>query len=158
VSLLQATELIKYLTGWPLPAKVDPLHQVRGWKDIARMIQHERQTLLTEGKPVFLITDHYGTAGILSFYLPEARTNVAGQPLVYCVRSLRPQNQFYFWAGYQDRKGQDAIYIRENDTPVTPPATLSNDFRSVSFLGAREAYYDGRPFRRYQLFLCHDLR
>jgi hypothetical protein len=158
VGLLQATELVKVVFGKPIPAKLDPLHRVRNWSVIAGMIETERQKVLQEGKPVFLIAQHYGLTGILSFYIPEAKKSVQGEPLVYYQRLEQPRNQFYFWPSYQMRKGQNAIYVHETDMPSKIPSQLTNDFRSVTDLGMRDAYYAGQVFRRYQLYLCRDLR
>jgi hypothetical protein len=154
----QATELAKVITGRYLPAKADPLHRVRGWREIATMLGREREQALAEGKPVFLIAQHYGLAGILSFYLPEAKKTVAGEPLVYYIKTDQPKNQFYFWPGYDMRKGQNAIYIEETLRPKQPPATLTNDFSEVVDLGIRGAYYHGQLFRQYQIYLCRNLR
>jgi hypothetical protein len=156
--LLHATELIKPLTGAYLPPKFDPLHRVRGWKDMAVMLENERQSVARDGSPVFFIMDHYGIAAELSFYHSTARYSPLGEPLVYYVRSLQPENQFFFWPGYQHRKGQNALYVVENKNPQPPHPTLLADFHSVTYLGMREGSYFGRPFRRLQLYRCQDLR
>ncbi len=167
VGALHATELVfplgsqvvKFFTGKALSVNVDPLHRVRGWKDIATMINSDRQKLAAEGKPAFLIADHYGLTSILTFYIPEAKKNVRDEPLVYYIRSEEPKNQFYYWPGYETRKGQNAIYVREKPPiALPPPAELVRDFASVTELGMRTAYYHGQPFREYQLFVCRDLR
>ena len=157
VALLHATELIGVLTGRPLRADHDPLHRVRGWTEIAGMFEQERQKALNLGKPAFFITHDYDVAGILSFYVPAAKRGVPAAPLVYSVRTTRPENQFYFWPGYQQRAGESAIYIQETDDPVAPPETVLEDFARVTNLGMRDAYYAGQPFRRYQLYLCEGL-
>jgi hypothetical protein len=123
------------------------------------MIDRERQQLLPEGTPAFLIADHYGLTSILTFYIPEAKKNVRDEPLVYYIRSEQPNNQFYYWPGYENRKGHNAIYVREKPPiALPPPPVLVRDFRSVTELGMRTAYYNGQPFREYQLYLCRDLR
>ena len=131
---------------------------MRGWSQIARMFGAEREKIGREGKPVFFITQHYGLTSILTFYLPEARQAVSTEPLVYHVRTQLPENQFYFWPSYEARQGQDAIYIEGNDCPLPAPAALVRDFRSVENLGMREAFYNGQVYRRYQLFLCRELK
>src|SRR5438105_40439 len=76
------TDLIGKLTGGHLlPVNQDPLHRLREWDEVARVTGEERRKLLAEGKPVFIIADHYGLAGIISFYLPEARAAVREEPL-----------------------------------------------------------------------------
>ena len=154
-----ATRVVKIVAGKDLSVNVDPLHRVRGWKDIATMIEGERQKVLDEGKPAFLIADHYGLTSILTFYIPEAKKKVRDEPLVYYLRSDEPKNQFYYWPGYEMRKGQNAIYVREKPPiALPPPSQLARDFTSVTELGMRTAYYHGQAFREYQLYLCRDLR
>jgi 4-amino-4-deoxy-L-arabinose transferase-like glycosyltransferase len=156
-TLAQFTEVTKPLTGRYLPAKLDPLHRVREWKAIALMLGREREKALSEGKPVFMIAQHYGLTSILSFYLPEAKKSVATDPLVYYLRTDLPKNQFYFWPGYEMRKGQNAIFVQEADVPQPAPASLRKDFDEVIDLGMRDAHYHGQIFRRYQIYLCRNL-
>jgi 4-amino-4-deoxy-L-arabinose transferase-like glycosyltransferase len=158
VGFLHATEITQWVTGRPLPIALDPMRRVRGWGDIARMMEAERVKLSQEGKPVFFIVHDYWTAAVLTFYLPEAKRGVPDQPIVYCPASDHPENQFYFWPSYTGRKGQDALYIRETDDPMPIPGTVSAGFRSVTDLGMRDALYHGQVFRRFQLFKCQELR
>ena len=97
---------------------------MREWSDVARVVGEARQELLAEGKPVFIIADHYGLVGEISFYLPEAKAAVTSEPLVFYRANPTPDNQFYFWPGYENRKGQNAIFVREldRDTPDAPAA------------------------------------
>jgi 4-amino-4-deoxy-L-arabinose transferase-like glycosyltransferase len=157
VGVLHGTEVLAMVIGRNIPPKLDPLHRVRGWKEIAAMLERERQQLVAQGKPVFLITQHYGLTSILSFYIPEAKKMVRTDPFVYYIRTERPRNQFYFWMGYQNRSGQNALYVREADRPAPPPAELLRDFDSVTDLGMRAAFYHGEPFRHFQLYFCRNL-
>ncbi len=157
------TNLWAKVAGRYLPVKLDPLHRVRDWDTTARVVDAARQQLMTEGKPVFIITDHYGIAGQISFYLPEARTNVQTHPLVYCRSSAYPENQFYFLPGYAARKGENAIYVlelnRDNPDPVPPPARLLSEFESVTSLGVTNVLYHGEYLLRpLQLYACRDLK
>ena len=118
VAFMHETDLVQHIAGRPLPPKIDPLTRARGYRQMAAIVEDARQKLLAEGKPVFLIGAHYGTTGHLSFYIPEARTNVATNPLVYFQTSSNAVNQFYFWPGYKEsRTGQNAIYVRELGAP-----------------------------------------
>lgn len=156
------TDLVKVLTGRRLPVSLDSLRRVREWDQVARVVGAARQELLAEGKPVFIIGNHYGMVGQLSFYLPEARAAVTKEPLVFFRASPIPKNQFYFWPGYENRQGQNAIFVRElkRDQENTPPAPpdLQRAFESVTPLGVRNVLYGGRVARRLQLFACRDLR
>jgi hypothetical protein len=157
-----STNLIAQLAMPYLPLKLDPLHRVRAWDGVARTVGEARQDLLTEGKPVFIIAEHYGLAGTISFYLPEAKESVRGEPLVYCQSTEKPENQFYFWPGYDGRKGQNAIFVneldRDNAQPEFPPARLLKEFESVTDLGVREVLYHDQVCRALQLFACRGLR
>jgi membrane-associated phospholipid phosphatase len=157
------TNLVKKITGHYLPVKLDPLHRVREWDQVARTVDGARQQLLTEGKPVFIIADHYGLTGEISFYLPEARKSVTETPLVYYQTSSVPENQFYFWPGYLDRKGENAIYVREldrdNPSPFAAPQRLQQEFESVTDLGITNVmYHESFLLRPLQLFACRGVR
>ncbi|MBU6399608.1 MAG: glycosyltransferase family 39 protein [Verrucomicrobia bacterium] len=156
--LLHDTDLIGKITGRPLTAKQDPLARVRAWRKTARAVARARLELLAEGKPVFIIGDHYGITAILSFYLPEAKAGVPDHPLVYYQSSPAPDNQFYFWPGYDGRKGENAIYVQQVHQPQPPPERLRREFASVTDLGMRDIEYRGRVYRSVQLFACRDLR
>ena len=156
------TDLIHKLTGRRLPVNQDPLHRVRGWSDVAGVAGEARQELLADGKPVFIIADSYQMVGVISFYLPDAQAAVTKEPLVFFQTCPIPVNQFYFWPGYQDRKGQNAIFIRElerdrTDDPPVPPE-LQWQFESVTPMGVRNVLYHGRVLRPLQIYACRGLR
>lgn len=151
------------LTEPYLPVKLDPLHRVRGWDSTAQAVEGARQVLLAEGKPVFIIADHYGLTGQLSFYLPEARKDVREHPLVYCRSTDFPENQFFFWPGYESRKGQNAIYVRELDRsdPKLQSASdkLQDEFESVICVGSTNIlYHDRFLLRPLEIFFCRGVR
>jgi membrane-associated phospholipid phosphatase len=157
------TNLVKRVTGHYLPLKLDPLHRVREWDKIALAIDTYRQRLLSEGKPVFIIGDDYGITGQVSFYLPEAKAKVKDQPIVYFKSSPEPENQFYFWPGYFDRKGENAVFVREldRDKPTPSPASerLLQEFESVTDVGVTNVmYHDKFLLRPFQIFECRGLR
>ena len=158
VIILHDTDLIGKLAQRPLSPRLDPLKRVRAWSTTAQLVGNERQRLQREGKPVFIIAGHYGLTGELSFYLPEARERVSSDALVYFRSSDAPENQYYFWPGYQARRGQNALYVAEAAQPQSPPLRLQNEFESIQDLGLHEIRYHGRVFRRLQLFACRGLR
>jgi hypothetical protein len=160
--LFHNTDWIKKLSGHYLPVNADPLHRVRGWSDVARVAAEARKEVLAEGKPTFIITDHYGLAGEISFYLPEAKAVVTQTPLVYFRSSPTPKNQFFFWPGYNLRKGENAVFVRELDRkkpdPKPAPQSLVDEFESVSDLGVRNVMYHGQLLRPLQFFACRNLK
>lgn len=181
-ALMHDTNLVTKFFKRTLPAQADPSRRVRAWRATARAIEQARQKLAAEGKPAFIIGDHYGITGATSFYLPEARKKVRDNPMVFYRTSPHPRNQFYFWPGYQSRTGQNAIYAQqvalpklqggwiskwlrgEKEFPAIeprlrpPPKEIVDQFKSVTDLGVTEIRYGKRVFRRVQLFECRDLR
>ena len=108
------------------PPGLDPLRRVLGWKELAQITGQERRDLETRtGKPAFIIGEHYGFTSEITFYLPEAKSRVGGEPMVFCYASREPRNQFYFWPDYLGRAGQNAIFVREVDRPKLRPGWLS---------------------------------
>lgn len=162
VILTHNTDLTKKLTGHFLPVNQDPLHRVRLWSEVARVVGQARREMEAEGKPAFIITDHYGLAALISFYLPEARARVSDTPLVYFRTSPIPLNQFYFWPGYSGRKGENAIYVREldrNKPQAGPPrASIQGEFETVTNLGVSNVMYHAQVCRPLQFFACRGLR
>ena len=160
VVLLHETDLVKKVAGVYLPPRTDPLRRVRGWKQMARIVEAEREKLSTEGKPVFVIGGHYGTTGILSFYIPEAKAAVNSTPIVYYRYMTRPNTQFYFWPSYAgERRGQNAIYVQEKDKPGWPaPPDIMKEFGSVTEIGYFPVSYRNRVLRHVQIFACRDLQ
>ncbi len=162
VVLMHDTNLIPKLTGLRLPPAIDQTRRVRAWPETAELVETARRKLLAEGKPVFIIGGHYGITSEITFNLPEAKAHVSSQPLVYFLSSKIPQNQFYFWPGYRDRKGQNAIFVQEldfvaGDIPATPEE-LTQEFESVTDLGVVVIMDRGEPVRRIQLMECRGLR
>ncbi len=158
VFVVHDTDLIGRVAGQPLPVSVDPLRRVRSWRQTALVVGEARQELLADGKPVFIICGHYGITGLISFYLPEAREHVKNDPIVYYQSSDQPDNQFYFWPGYENRKSQNAIYVRQTDQPGPPPERLQKEFTKITDLGLRQIKYGNRVYHTIQLFDCYDLR
>jgi len=185
VAIMHQTNFIGKIAGQPLPAQVDPLRRIRAWHSSAALVEDERKKLEAEGKPAFIITEHYGMTGLLTFYSPPARAALKSTPLVYFMESESPLNQFFFWREYRyrdSRQGQNAIYVKElglrplasgwfgkwlNHQPVddgnaTPPLTRPisdfREFESVRDLGEFEVKYGDRVFHRFHLWACYNLR
>jgi membrane-associated phospholipid phosphatase len=158
IVLLHETDNVRSLTGTSLPAHWDPLRRVRGWNDTALRVAQARDSLLAEGKPVFIIADHYGIAGLISFYLPEAKAAVTTDPLVYCLAADRPKNQFHLWPGYDHRQGQNAIYIRESMRHRPPPPALLEQFNHVTNLPIVEIRHRRNVIHLLHIAECRELR
>ncbi len=183
VTVMLDTNLVGSLVGQPLPANLDPMRRVRGHAEMAQVVGEAKQQLASEGKPVFIIGNHYGITSLLTFYLPEARAHVTDSPLVFYQLSPIPQNQYYFWPGYgAARRGQNALFVRDAGTarlasdwfpkwwhgetnllakPLgTDPAPewLVRQFDSVTNTGLHPVFYRGQVFHTVEIFACRNLR
>jgi membrane-associated phospholipid phosphatase len=174
------SRLITRATGIVLPINMDPHHRVRGWKETAELAARARAELQAEGRPVLIIGDHYGITSLMTFYLPEARAALPDQPIVFCLTTPRPKNQFWFWPGYENRKGASAIFVQrlksnvrtrdwlKNPTdpqgrwhapePRDPPPVLLEQFEQVVSLGVFPAVWKGQPQQWVQIYACRNLR
>ena len=83
-------------------------------------------------------------------------------PLVFYRTDSRAINQFYFWPGYENRKGQNAIFVRELDRdkprPAPVPPEVEQQFESVTELGVTNVLYHRRVLWPLQIFACRGLR
>jgi hypothetical protein len=166
-----------------LPASLDPLRRAEGWKETAAVVGAEKDKLEAEGKPTIMIGEHYGITGEVTFYWPESKKRVADDPDVFFYATAKPQNQFFFWPNYLDKKGDNAIFFRESGAPklkpgwfgpwwrreddlyVTekppldpPPPEITKQFESVKNLGFRDVVYKGKVLRRVEVYACRNLR
>ncbi|MGH7990974.1 MAG: hypothetical protein ACREDS_12395, partial [Limisphaerales bacterium] len=185
VAIIYDSNLAGKITGRPLPGEKDPSRRVRAWKQAAAFAETEREKLQQQGKPAFIICSHYGIAGLDSFYIPQARRGATtSEPLVYCIDSDVPENQFYFWPEYDyraSRKGQNAIFVSESDlyklqrgwpwkwlaheqinrttpAPASLPPRIAQEFESVTDLGERDIKIGKRVFHREHFWACHNLK
>ena len=159
VILVHNTSLIQKLTHLTLPVKFDPSHRVRGYKEMADVVSKKRAELLTEGKPVFIIAHHYGLAGLMNFYMAEARSHVTERPVVTVVSSPKPENQFWFWPeyNYQDRVGENALLITYPDQGKDALDRTRKEFESVTDLGLVDIPYRGTSnYHQLNLYACRN--
>jgi hypothetical protein len=157
------TALIEKAVKISLPPKMDPMRRGKAWPETAALISRIHSDLEKSG-PAFIIGEHYGITSELSFYIPESRRSAARHPFVYCRGSETPRNQFHMWPGYERRKGQNAVYVRELSlsyrTTYPPPKLLLDQFESVEELGVRpiQGRHQDQPTRHLQLFVCRRLK
>ncbi len=160
--LLHAPRLTEKLAGRELPPQANALRRISGWKETAEAVDAVRQRMLGEGKPVLLIGAHYGITSEMALYLPEARARIRQDPLVYCITANQPDNQYYFWPGYREHHGANAVFAREMGLEmkhVDPlPEMLKAEFTSLKDLGFVDVLHHGRLIRRLQIIECRGMR
>jgi membrane-associated phospholipid phosphatase len=180
--MAHAPHLLGKLLHRPLIANMDVQQRAHGWKEVAEVIDQTRKQNAVDGHLPIIICEHYGFTSEITFYLPEAKAQVNGDPFVFFYAKAAPVNQFYFWPNYLNRHGQNAIYVREIEKPklrhdwfsrwwhhspdiylttppVRPPASpeILHQFASVKEIGVRDIVVDGNILRRIQMFDCRNL-
>ena len=158
VLLLHNTHLLTKAFGITLSEKADPLTRVRQGQPLADLVARHWKALSAEGKPVFLISDHYGRASLLNFHLPEARLSLPDEPLSYVLSTDHPQNQYWFWPSYTERVGENAIFVMNASAAKKAPRRLREEFNTVNSLGVYTLRNEGRAVGHVQLFACHGYR
>ncbi len=184
VVLMYDSDLVSKIAGEDLPARLDPSRRLQAWSPAAQGIEAEREKLAAQGTSTFIIGDNAALASLCTFYSPPARKAIELIPLVYCVDSDTPENQFCFWPEYNyraARQGENAIYVTDiglgrlepgwfgkwlrheevSTSPapqVMPPDYIVSEFKTVKDLGVREVEYKGRIFHRVHLWACYDLK
>jgi 4-amino-4-deoxy-L-arabinose transferase-like glycosyltransferase len=164
--------------GIPLPWDRDPSARMQGWREVAERVDVFRKTIEEQGgQKTFLIANSYGTAGALSFYLPEKRIEAPGHPIVYVPESPVAENQFHFWGRYdeyEERKapvlndqedsreygmsrfaGRTAIYITDREIETIPFDPLTRTFDKWELTTTFEFARSGLPLRKIHVFLLY---
>jgi hypothetical protein len=106
-----------------------------------------------------VVTDHYGWAGELSFYMDGPGPVAAKTPTVTVLESERPINQLWFWPEYRysGRPGLTVLYVHpEGRTGLN--ASWATRYESVTDLGVRDVEVRGRVFHRLHLYACRNQR
>ena len=178
--VILGTDMIR-AAGIPFPYKLDPGARLRGWKSTAIMVDDFRKKYERDsGKPAFLIANKYQTAALLSFYLPDKRTEGPGHPAVYVPESQDIDSEFAFWPRYDEFvapppgtkpaeeyyteeqgvnlfTGRNALYITDeiNDTP---PSAIERGFERVEMVALFDVERRGQVLRTVRIFACTNYR
>ncbi len=151
VVLLHQPAVIQQIIQRPLPRE---LARAVAWRESGGIVLAAEKKLAAEGRPTFIIGGHYGVTSQMAFQLQHDNVDC------FCLPDEAPKNQFYFWPGYENRHGDNAIYVQVlgNDTPLPPPVRLINEFATVTLAGVFPVNYFDRTIRWVQLFECRGLR
>lgn len=125
----------------------NPALRLKGWDDLAEALVDLRRNEFEDPEKVFFFAENYDITAALAFHVPS-------RPRAYCVNTGRRLNQYDLWPGPQDKKGWDAIYVRQK--------FHGGIGKRVAALFARteqiqyQTYHEGRPARRFTIYLCYD--
>jgi 4-amino-4-deoxy-L-arabinose transferase-like glycosyltransferase len=129
--------------------KVNPLHRLRGWKQLGAQVSDLQAQRPDPGR-VFLLADKRQTVSEMAFY-------VSGQPVVYLwpPRKDLILSQYDLWPGPEDKIGWDALIILGYDNK--PSNRLKSIFRQVMPLTTLEIPLGPGSSRQYSVYLGHSL-
>lgn len=124
----------------------NPILHLKGWEDLGREVAELRGSRFADPDKVFLFGSNYDITAALGF-------NVPGQERAYCVNTGRRLNQYDLWPGPQDKKGWDAIYVRQKfkGPPEAQVVPLFDKIEKIHY----QSIHDGRPARRFTIYLCY---
>jgi len=133
----------------PVPDSYNITNRLKGWDSLGQEVNRLMQTEFENPAKVFVFSDLYDTTSELAFYTPE-------QPLVYCAWIFdRRMNQYDIWPGpNKDKKGWDAILVRERWYEPKVPPQIEAMFDSVNSPIHFESSHKGQPIRKFSLYVC----
>jgi hypothetical protein len=167
--------------GIPFSYKLDPGSRLRGWKTTAITVGNFRKKFERDtGKPAFLIGNKSQTASLLSFYLPDPRSEGPGHPPVYTPESQDIESEFAFWPRYDEFvatpagskpaeeyyteeqgvnlfTGRNALYISD-EVNDEPPSAIERGFERVEMVALLDIRRRGLPLRTVRIFACYNYR
>ncbi len=87
----------------PWPDNNNPLNKIIGWRQLGQKVSLTLSEMDPQ-TPCFIVSDRYMYSSTLAFY-------VEGQPITYCVNLDRRMNQYDLWPGFENRIGDNAIFV-----------------------------------------------
>jgi 4-amino-4-deoxy-L-arabinose transferase-like glycosyltransferase len=134
--------IVLHNTDWlKLPSKQDPLRRAQGWPDFAAHVQKARDTY----KANLVIAQHYSTASLMTFYLPD-------QPTTYLLPREYGASQFTLWPGYEVTPETRALFVTGKTN--VDAETFRGQFSKVEKVDDFWSMHRGRPMFHYCIYLC----
>jgi len=128
------------LFGLRIPERLDLIgKRLRGWPELGEAVGSAVRG--TGGKP-FLVSDRYQIASQLAYYVP-------GQPRVYNANLGRRMNQYDLWGGWEELRGQDALFVTYGR--VDPPPEVAQAFKRVERLRVVSIVDRGKHWRDFTI-------
>ena len=93
-----------------LPNEFDPSMRLVGWKELGEEVSVLYKDMALKG-PVFVFSNSYQISSELAFYMK-------GNPVTYCASIGRRMNQYDLWPGFENLKGQNAIFVKTGEKNI----------------------------------------
>jgi undecaprenyl-diphosphatase len=131
-----------------LPARLDPTHRLRGWRQLGTRVA-ELRAEMPDPRRTFLASDRYQITSELAFYVP-------GRPPAYNLNLGRRLNQYDLWEGPDARRGWDALYVQEGTRPLDE--RVAGAFARIDGPVVVEIPGGGRVARTFTVYRGHGFR
>lgn len=135
-----------------LPANLDPLARLKGWRQLGQKVSEIKEELEKLGK-VVIFSDRYQISSQLAFY-------TKGNPRVYCINLGRRMNQYDLWEsinselkGNSTVNGIFVVYGRI-ESPQDEVANAFDSCEASHFTSQRK----GVKIRDYTIFKCFNFK
>jgi 4-amino-4-deoxy-L-arabinose transferase-like glycosyltransferase len=130
----------------PVPETLDMTQRLKGWESLGQELQHIAETEFEDPSKVFMFSEKYDITSELAFYTP-------GQPITFCLwAGDRRMNQYDIWPG-PGPEFDGAVMVRKNFNNRAPKLTYDL-FESVSTPIHFTSTFDGKPARKFTLYIC----
>ena len=131
-----------------LPERFDPSIRLVGWKELGDEASVLYRDMSARG-PVFIFSDSYQMASELAFYMKD-------NPVTYCVNLGRRMNQYDLWPGFENLKGQNAIFVRargKEEVPEEVPRAFGSCDQRVIEVKTRS-----KKTLKFSVSACYDFK
>jgi 4-amino-4-deoxy-L-arabinose transferase-like glycosyltransferase len=135
-------------------AKSDPTARVRGWSELARLVEPFRKQLPRPEQTFLLAPDDRYVASALAYYLPDRPRTFGWEDPAH------PESQYGIWGRPADRVGWDALVVIRNPESETSRDVAEGRFERWERLGEVVVRLGEKPGRerKYGVFLGGNLR
>jgi hypothetical protein len=152
-TVLLVSPPLRLLLGIHLKPDADISNTAYGWREVAGRVQQVREAMAREGHPhVFIAGNGYQFPALLAFYLPDHPE----------TEDMFIHNRLTMYAAYVEnlkgKKGEDAIYVNENQVEDAP---LRYQFERVEWEPPLPIYrrpYSSEPIRTVYIARCYGYR
>ena len=134
--------------GIDLPPKVDPTRRLQGWRELGEAVGALSQEMSRE-RHTFIFSDRYQITSELAFY-------VKGNPRTYNINLGRRMNQYDLWEGFDNFRGQNAIFVTYDDGEAPPEIRAA--FEAVEKVETLQTFHRGRPAQTFSIFRCYGFK
>lgn len=126
-----------------------PYNRVTGWAELGDRVSQVKAGMEAEAGRTFIASDAYQVASELALY-------AKGHPVTYNFKvGGRRMNQYDMWPGYDELKGDNALYVKSGAVEIEPSveAAFERCSREVFTM-----HRNGRVMKEFSFFRCYGFK